>query len=310
MENLKKILDNYIEHLPSKKKYKEYFIAFKWKDIVGEEIAKHIQPSGIKFHTLFLTSDSPTWAHEIKYLEEKIIEKINLFAAQKIITEIKFSYKQKNYQFEQNKKENTVKNIEKIEPNLEEKAQARLFFKRKDRKEIKNADEEKLAKLNQKLEHIYANMLAKKRLALEAGEHKCKNCQNLCKKEEEICFSCREKNKAQIRQKIREYLSACPWAKYGEISNYVQADPRKIESVRLDLLNEWAKKVIINDTTSMNAKKLVMLYKSLKPEELTEEIIKKNLHKLRFDIIHLNDKSIFQKNIKKVKNTHSLRRKR
>ena len=48
-----------------------------WSHLVGETIALHTSPEKLKFKTLTLRVDGPTWKHELTFLKAELIEKIN-----------------------------------------------------------------------------------------------------------------------------------------------------------------------------------------------------------------------------------------
>ncbi len=48
-----------------------------WAFLVGETIAAHTIPEKMKFKTLTLLVDGPTWKHELTFLQTELIEKIN-----------------------------------------------------------------------------------------------------------------------------------------------------------------------------------------------------------------------------------------
>lgn len=48
-----------------------------WVHLVGKTIALHTSPEKLKFKTLTLLVDGPTWKHELTFLKTELIEKIN-----------------------------------------------------------------------------------------------------------------------------------------------------------------------------------------------------------------------------------------
>jgi len=50
---------------------------FEWRNIVGDEIARHTQPEKISYGKLVVKVDSPVWRNELIFSKEEILKKIN-----------------------------------------------------------------------------------------------------------------------------------------------------------------------------------------------------------------------------------------
>ena len=48
-----------------------------WPEIVGQTLAKHTVPEKLRFKILTLRVDGPTWMHELSFLKNDMIRKIN-----------------------------------------------------------------------------------------------------------------------------------------------------------------------------------------------------------------------------------------
>ena len=71
-----------------------------------------------------------------------------------------------------------------------------------------------------------------------------------------------------------------PWANYQDISQYVDCNMDMVKKMRDKLIQMIASKLSPDDYTSVEAIKLVMLYKAISPEKLNEYIIKDTLNKI------------------------------
>ena len=49
----------------------------RWAEIVGDDIAKHAEPSSLRSGLLRVRTDSPVWATEISYLADEIKQRAN-----------------------------------------------------------------------------------------------------------------------------------------------------------------------------------------------------------------------------------------
>lgn len=89
MENLKSILNQILKKNPQLASYS--FIQElqgAWVQIVGEKIARKTTPMRLTDGTLFVSTESSTWAHTLKFSELQIMEKIKAFfsARQKTVS--------------------------------------------------------------------------------------------------------------------------------------------------------------------------------------------------------------------------------
>ena len=49
----------------------------RWDDAVGDRIASHVRPVKLDRSTLLVEADSATWATEVKFLSDSIIERLH-----------------------------------------------------------------------------------------------------------------------------------------------------------------------------------------------------------------------------------------
>ena len=91
---------------------------------------------------------------------------------------------------------------------------------------------------------------------------------------------------------IIEIFEEMPWANYQDISQYVDCNMNMVKKMRDKLIQMIASKLSPDDYTSVEAIKLVMLYKAISPEKLNEYIIKDTLNKLRFDMAFWDNNKI------------------
>ena len=61
-----------------------------WNDAVGKTIAENAQPAAFKGKVLLVHVTSSTWIHELRFLEEGIIDNINSISGENLVEEIKF----------------------------------------------------------------------------------------------------------------------------------------------------------------------------------------------------------------------------
>lgn len=71
------ILKSMSQRLGLEKEMTLYRLKKNWPEFVGQGLAKHTLPERLKFKTLTLRVDGPTWMHELSFLKRDMIHKIN-----------------------------------------------------------------------------------------------------------------------------------------------------------------------------------------------------------------------------------------
>ena len=61
-----------------------------WDDIVGEVIAQNARPAAIKGKLLLVHVSSSTWIHQLQFLKEEMIAKLNKTLGKTAVGDIKF----------------------------------------------------------------------------------------------------------------------------------------------------------------------------------------------------------------------------
>jgi predicted nucleic acid-binding Zn ribbon protein len=61
-----------------------------WEEIVDDRVRKNAAAVKIRNFTLYVSTSSSTWAHELTFLKREIVEKFNERAGKKIISDIRF----------------------------------------------------------------------------------------------------------------------------------------------------------------------------------------------------------------------------
>jgi hypothetical protein len=59
-----------------------------WEEIVGTEISSRCHPTSIKSGILRLSTLSPAWASELRYLEREIVGRVNSWVGQSLIVKV------------------------------------------------------------------------------------------------------------------------------------------------------------------------------------------------------------------------------
>lgn len=89
-EELSYIMDKMISNSDIGKKIRKFNIFNHWPDIVGCDIGRKTKPEKLLRQTLYISVTSSTWANELSLMSEQLIKKINDFAGESIVKELRF----------------------------------------------------------------------------------------------------------------------------------------------------------------------------------------------------------------------------
>lgn len=276
-EKITEILPRFVSSLGQGKAYQTQLLIYHWEKIVGSSIAGHVRPVRMDFRTLFLAADAPVWANELRYMERDLIDKINAFVCEELVREIKFCSPKEKGNTRRYEKEEPLP--EKIIPKKEEYEKTSSFISEIDNDALRLAASRALTQ-----------NFARRRSLKEQGWHTCASCDRMVPSEETYCVFCGQQKKEEKENDVRKLLLSQPWLHGYEISRMLGCSSEFVLRERISLLRMFLSRVRQGDETSEDAKRLVMLFTSAKPEDLTEPFIKKSLQRLRFDLLSEYDK--------------------
>ena len=61
-----------------------------WDGVVGEVLAQNARPAAFKGRVLLVHVSSSTWIHQLQFLKEEMIDKLNTALGKALIEELKF----------------------------------------------------------------------------------------------------------------------------------------------------------------------------------------------------------------------------
>ena len=266
-------------------KYYENWAVWHWRDIVGKDFARHVRAVKVERNVLYLSCFESVWQNEARLLMPQLVSKVNTFAGQKLIREIRFV---------------SFRELRDLRAEIETEREKQAAAERKklsERKktvltdaEIRQArDDGRRFAFDADLERAVMKMSLErkkmKRWQEQENWQPCQRCGTMTEPGTVFCPACRCKRNAELRSRVRAVLRDIPWARCHEVRTYVpECTPALLNEERALLVQQLAAKVDVNDTTSLDAKTLVMLYRCLPPDELTEENVRRALYRLRFDL--------------------------
>lgn len=265
------VLPRFVSDLGQEKRYRTQLLIHEWEKIVGSAIASHVRPVRMDFRKLFLAADAPVWANELRYMEREMIDKINAFVCDELVTEIVFCAPREKLCAVERRKQDTAPAP--IVPIEEEREKTSPFVSSIEDEALRDAASRALSQ-----------NFALRRAVSEDGGHPCPSCGRMVSAKETYCFLCERKKREQDSEAVRSLLLREPWLHGYEASKILGCSLEIVARERNALLRRLVSRVRQGDESSPDAKLLVMLFASVKPEALTEPLISKTLRRLRFDL--------------------------
>ena len=90
MDSLDLCLPKALAELNLLEQYKLNTLVHKWRDVVGDVIAVHTKIVSIKPPDMVISADNSMWMQELQMQKRRIIEAINKYYRQEVITDIRF----------------------------------------------------------------------------------------------------------------------------------------------------------------------------------------------------------------------------
>ena len=272
-ETFSEVLPRFVASLGGQEQaYFFHLLARHWENIAGPSVSLHVRPVRMEYKKLFLAADAPVWSNELRYMEQKLVEKINAFACKEIVKEICFCAPG----------EGIFGAAEKIDGTPPPKIEIAPEDCEGVGEMVSGAENEELREAA--FRAIAQNKALRRNLAGEKWAP-CEKCGRLASPGKKLCFSCERKKREEEENAARLLLRREPWLHGREVSHILGCSLDTAARARYSLLRSLASRLPKGDETSEEAKKLVMLFASAKPEALTGPMISKSLERLRFDLL-------------------------
>lgn len=267
----------------SERKYYMHWVLWHWPEIVGSFIAQHTEPQGIRKDTLYIYSGNSALRNELQMMMPQIVQSVNNYAGQQMIRQVAFSRKWEKADSEGidairltpvEDEDDLGRERRRIPLSGEEMQAAKALGAGAEDPEIATA-----------VAGLYRKHLQLQKLKQEKNYPKCPQCGRFMEPEQSLCTECERQRRQALTAAVRQVLRDMPWARYPEVKEYVpECTTKMVNEQRSIMVQKLAADVDVNDRTSIKAKTLVMLYRCLPPEQLTEDNITRALYALRFDM--------------------------
>jgi hypothetical protein len=273
MEKIDNILPVTIKKMGIFKPYTVNSVIAHWQEIVGEEIALHTYPQEIQRFTIFVSVDNSVWCHHLSMMKKNIIDKINSFAGEKLVRDIRFQagyFKNCQNQITDGDEIVSPYNINKI-PLAQQELDS-----------IHNTVEGLGNKyLKQKLIRILRKDYALRKIKLQSNWRPCAGCSVLCPPDETYCTACKIQYKEKAINEIIKLLKEVPWIKYHEVLKHVECSEYEFSTAKTILLASIFQQLRTGIMDRVTIMTFIMLTTGAKIEALNDAIIHKTMDKFR-----------------------------
>ena len=262
MEDVEKTVLKMIGSQANQNQYSLFKMKACWKEIIGNNNAKHCGPVKLERRILTLQVDSSVWANQFLYYKNQFIQQINTFIGTDYVKDIKFTQGKNFKKGFRNKGETTDirENKLRIPPATEEEKKGlQLKFSHIADDKIRNAiigvEEKKLG-----LEKLYREGVIKK----------CPVCGSFLKNNETICYVCEIKMKQELEYKLWNHILKEPWIKWYDLQKAVKCSETDFTMIKNDIKNFYFEKIRTKTADSQEVKLGIQL-KAEKPLALISE---------------------------------------
>lgn len=274
----------------AERKYFAHGIMLHWVDIAGEYISSHTEPQGIRQGVLYLYCYDAPLRNELKMLEGQIVQKVNNYAGCEMIKSLAFTRRWENPDSE------GIADILSGAAGNKAGADGKIDFAAEMKKialtdaEIAQAKELGAGISDGPLavpgQLFYQKVIQARKLKEKLGYQPCEHCGALVEPGERLCYDCYRKGREATMQAIRQVLSDMPWARIGDVKKHVpECTTYMLNHERAAMVHTLCSRVMVGDDTSVDAMTLVMLYKCLSPQQLTQDVITRTIYELRFALV-------------------------
>jgi hypothetical protein len=262
MEDVEKTVLKMIGSQANQNQYSLFKMKACWKEIIGNNNAKHCGPVKLERRILTLQVDSSVWANQFLYYKNQFIQQINTFIGTDYVKDIKFTQGKNFKKGFRNKGETTDIRETKLRippATEEEKKGLQLKFSHIADDKIRNAiigvEEKKLG-----LEKLYREGVIKK----------CPVCGSFLKNNETICYACEIKMKQELEYKLWNHILKEPWIQWYDLQKAVKCSQTDFTMIKNDIKNYFFEKIRTKTADSQEIKLGIQL-KAEKPLALISE---------------------------------------
>ena len=275
-ESIDDLLDQTLRKLGISKKIKKTQILNTWPQVIGSEIREHTEAKYFDRGTLFVNVDNSSWAHQLLFMKENLITKINDKLNEELLTEIRF-------------KVGHICSEEDICSNQEQKPEKKVDLNKAEEEDLKQtANFINDSNLREKFLNLLKESKKTDKWRKNNDWNECEECKVLVPEVKDKCSICELKeDNEQLVEKIEQSLYTTPWLSYDKLAaRFPKLKQREFEAIKDNLAQKLESKLdemmVLALEGEIDKQKLrvlvqnyVMLETGVSPENLTERLIEK-----------------------------------
>lgn len=273
MHSLRDIMTQLVKNLGLGPRFRAELIVLHWRDIVGSEIALHTQPGKVRRGVLTVAAKNAVWAHHLTTLKEEIIAKLNAFAGEKAVSDLRF---QAGY----------FQNDQNEEINSDDEETAKFPRPLLDENELKAVDGLVAVvddeDIRRKLKRLLTKEATLRKARKQQSWQSCARCGVLCSPKTLLCSACALAVRVEATAAVRQMLRDAPWLSYEECRPYAEScRPSDYRIAKAELIDTLVKELGPDESDSLKLMALAMLLYGVKPQAVDQELIDKTQARIR-----------------------------
>lgn len=271
MQRLGDILPQVLAKFRRNNSFKHEEIAWHWREIVGDEIARHARPVRVlRGGLLLLATDSSVWAHHLSMLSHELLHKVNARLPGLSLKSLRFQagYWPADTNESNGAGKETAQPVAAVPLTPEEQQQAIML--------AAPADDPVLRRT---VANVIRQYYRWRRQRLKDKWHPCASCQALCPPEEKVCTACHREQRQSQDGMLRRLLLDMPWASYQQAAPFVSCSDLVYKRTKRRLTEElWLRLATRRSLSPLrDAAVLTMLKTGLEPRDITPDIMQQTL---------------------------------
>ena len=264
INNIDSEITKIINRLGLKDRYLLFRIQHHWPDIVGAYLANHTLPQRYFNNELTIHTDSAGISSEIHFFQTEIRKKLKLLFDIDSISKIYARIGTRKPIVEASETADPQNSERFIYDEHTALQDDDIIFISLFCKQFENTPIYKHAR---RIAHSYAKVTRQK---IAEGWKNCERCQALVR-HDLVCAVCALNLQLELRAKLRELLHLSPWADYQEIRDKLIITKNFFDREKQILICDLFDSKFRDNSAD---EKLVMLLRTIKPEEVTAEMLK------------------------------------
>lgn len=279
MKTISDCLPETFESLGLTEKLKINRLYYYWDTIVGATVSSNCFIISIKPPLIVLGVSSSPWMQQLLMQKSVVINKVNDFYGEKIISDIQL----------QLRNHKTIKSHAKVENSLKKSSRDEEYINVDtivlSKEEVEHfrttTSQVKQEKLRDILFKVGVANAKKRKLLISEGYKKCPSCNTLIEPNETHCSRCIYRKKRQRIGQLKKKFYLKPYGNYEEICKLFHCSGDEYAEAKREMIYHFLNIIYLGGDTEYDRHMAAMLITGKYKDNLTEEFIKNMTDKYR-----------------------------